>query len=101
VISDLPSTLEVDGNLGQVKAYPNPVRGILNINLKGFVESEPTENSLVILDAMGRIRSVQRTWHSDESRMELDFSHMNKGFYIINVQTLHGIKSIRVIKESQ
>jgi hypothetical protein len=101
VISDLPSTHEVDGNLGQVKAYPNPVRGILNINLKGFVESEPTENSLVILDAMGRIRSVQRTWHSDESRMELDFSNMNKGFYIINVQTLHGIKSIRVIKESQ
>lgn len=100
-IGESPTTLDIDGTSDQIKAYPNPVSDLLNISLKGFVESEPTENSLVILDAMGRIRSVQRIWYPGESRMELDFSHMNKGFYIINVQTLQGIKSIRVIKQSQ
>jgi hypothetical protein len=100
-ISDTPSTLDADGTLGQIKAYPNPVSDRLNISLKGFVEEEPSDNSFVILDAMGRSHFVPRTWFGDESRLELDFSRMHKGFYIINIRTLHGIKSIRVMKQSQ
>ncbi|WP_373524513.1 T9SS type A sorting domain-containing protein, partial [Aquiflexum sp.] len=100
-ISEVPSSLEGDGNFRKIIAYPNPVIDRLNINLKGFVDEEPTDNSLVILDAMGRAHAVQRTWFGDESRLEMDFSRMNKGFYIINIRTLQGIKSIRVMKQSQ
>ena len=99
--SEISATHEMDGTSGQIKAYPNPVKDLLNISLKGFVEEEPSDNSLVILDAMGRVHNVQRTWFGDESRLELDFSKMHKGFYVINVRTLHGIKSIRVIKQSE
>jgi carbonic anhydrase/acetyltransferase-like protein (isoleucine patch superfamily) len=67
-ISDTPSTLDADGALGQIKAYPNPVSDRLNISLKGFVEEEPSDNSLVILDAMGRPHFVPRAWFGDESR---------------------------------
>jgi hypothetical protein len=100
-ISDTSTTLEVDGTSGQIKAFPNPVSDQLNISLKGYVEEEPSDNSFVILDAMGRSHFVPRTWFGDESRLELDFSRMHKGFYIINIRTLHGIKTIRVMKQSQ
>jgi hypothetical protein len=91
--------IEEDEVSGDLKAYPNPVRDRLNLSLKGLVEEAPGESSLVILDALGRNLSWNGIWHGNERRLELDFSRVNIGFYIINVQTLYGVKSIRVIKK--
>jgi hypothetical protein len=93
------STLQGDEVTGELLAYPNPVRDRLNLKLKGVVEDMPSETSLEISDAMGRSLPWKGVWHESESRLELDFSQMNIGFYIINIRTLTGVKSIRVIKK--
>lgn len=86
---------------GELKAYPNPVKDRLNLNLEGFVEQMPDESSLIILDAMGRMIPWQGVWHEGTRRLELDFSQMHVGFYVINIRTLSGVKTLRVIKKSQ
>ena len=73
----------------------------MNLSLMGLVKEEPNESSLVILDAMGRSHRLPQVWYGNESRLELDFSQMHIGFYIINIQTLDGVKSIRVIKQTR
>jgi len=95
------SNLQGDEVSSELIAYPNPVNDKLNLRLRGFVEDVPTESSLVISDAMGRSHPWKAVWHENESRLELDFSQMKAGFYIININTLYGVKSIRVIKKSQ
>jgi hypothetical protein len=85
----------------KVSVYPNPVKDRLNLSLIGLVEDVPTESSLVISDAMGRSLPWKGVWHENESRLELDFSQMKVGFYVININTLYGVKSIRVVKKSQ
>jgi len=100
-ISEGISTLQLDDIPGELKAFPNPVKDRMNLILRGLVEEEPNESSLVILDAMGRSHQLPRTWYENESRLELDFSEMHVGFYIINIKTLNGVKSIRVIKKSR
>jgi hypothetical protein len=100
-ISEGISTLQLDDVPGELKAFPNPVKDRMNLILRGLVEEEPNESSLVILDAMGRSHQLPRTWYENESRLELDFSEMHVGFYIINIKTLNGVKSIRVIKKSR
>lgn len=91
----------IEGEEGSevILAYPNPVSDKLNLRLRGFVEEAPNESSLIISDAMGRSLPWKGIWHENENRLELDFSQMNLGFYIINVNTMQGMKSIRVIKK--
>ena len=100
-VSEGVSKLEQDETSGQIKAYPNPVKDRMNLSLRGLVNEEPSESSLVILDAMGRSHRLPQVWYGNEGRLELDFSQMHIGFYIINIQTLDGVKSIRVIKQTQ
>jgi hypothetical protein len=100
-VSEVKSTVDLEDQPGEIVAYPNPVINRLSLSLKGLVEVEPNEFSLVVLDAMGRSHQLPQIWYMDESRLELDFSQMHTGFYIINIKTLDGIKSIRVIKKSQ
>lgn len=95
------STLEEDGTSGELIAYPNPVKDRMSLSLKGLVKEEPTSFSLVVLDALGRSHQLPNVWFENESRLELDFSQMHVGFYIININTLEGVKSIRVIKQIQ
>ncbi|MCH6234335.1 S8 family serine peptidase [Cognataquiflexum rubidum] len=100
-ISEGISTLQQDGPSGELIAYPNPVKDRMSLSLRGLVEEEPNSSSLVILDAMGRSHQLPKVWFENESRLELDFSQMHVGFYIININTLEGVKSIRVIKHNQ
>lgn len=100
-VSEEISTLQQDERSGELIAYPNPVKDRINLSLRGLVKEEPNSSSLVILDAMGRSHQLPKVWFQNESRLELDFSQMHVGFYIINVRTLDGVKSIRVIKHNQ
>jgi hypothetical protein len=82
-----------------VTAYPNPVSNRLNLILNGQSQ-QPTNSSLMIYDGLGRVIPVQSTWHSDESRLELDFSDLNRGLYILNVRTSSGMQILRIFKQS-
>jgi hypothetical protein len=100
-VSEEISTLQQDEPSGELIAYPNPVKDRMSLSLRGLVEEEPNSSSLVILDAMGRSHQLPKVWFENESRLELDFSQMHVGFYIINIRTLDGVKSVRVIKHNQ
>lgn len=100
-VSEEVSVLQGEEVTGDIVAYPNPVKDVLNLRLRGFVEESPTESSLMISDAMGRSLPWKGIWHEKESRLELDVSQLNVGLYIINIQTLNGLKSIRVVKKSE
>lgn len=84
--------------IGELNAYPNPVKDKLNLSLKGYFETSPDETSMILTDALGRILPWQGTWNPEERLMELDFSTLKTGLYTINIRTTKGIKSIRVIK---
>jgi hypothetical protein len=71
----------------------------LNLILNGQSQ-QPTNSSLMIYDGLGRVIPVQSTWHSDESRLELDFSDLNRGLYILNVRTSSGMQILRIFKQS-
>ena len=99
VISEGMTNLQREETSSHLIAYPNPVKDKLNLDLKGLVLEEPTDYSLVILDAMGRIQHMPKTWYENESRLELDFSQMHMGLYVIHVNTVKGIKTVNVIKD--
>ncbi len=87
----------VDELPGEIHAYPNPVHDVVNIIIKG-ITTQPAASDVMIVDGMGRIYPVEATWHSDSNRMEVDFSDMKAGMYIINVRTMAGTKSLKVFK---
>ena len=98
-VSESVSAVFGEEVIGELKAYPNPVTDKLNLSLQGYFETAPDESSMILTDAMGRILPWQGTWNQKEGMMEMDFSTMNTGLYIINIRTTQGIKSIRVIKK--
>jgi hypothetical protein len=96
-MEELNAAFEED-ELGELKAYPNPLKDRLNLSLGGYFDTAPDQSSLFIMDAAGRNLPWRGVWHEDEQRLELDFSQMNVGWYIINLKTPFGMKSIRVVK---
>jgi hypothetical protein len=83
-----------------VTAYPNPVTNRLNLIMEGQAD-QPNSSQLVIYDGLGRVIPVNSTWYNDENRLEMDFSELNRGLYIINVRTGNGIQVLRIFKQSE
>jgi len=80
-----------------IRTFPNPVRNSFNIILEG-VHDQIDRSAIAILDVIGRSFPVRATWHSNESRLELDFSSFDDGLYVVNVKTTNGSKTVRVMK---
>jgi hypothetical protein len=97
IIEKKPGVL-VEEELGMIKAYPNPVKGIFNIELNGYLDETPSLSSIALHDALGRTLNWKGTWSPEDRRIEVDFSELNPGIYFIRIQTKTGMKSIRVIK---
>jgi hypothetical protein len=83
-----------------LRAYPNPVKDYLNITFEGLTEA-PAQSAVTIVDGIGRMYTAHTTWYSQESRLELDFSGMKEGIYLINVRTATGSKTLRIMKQSE
>jgi hypothetical protein len=76
-------------DFSQIKIYPNPVKNNLNIELPSglFI------NSIALYNIQGkRIRIFK-------NQNELDFSTVQKGFYILKLDTDKGMYNHKVIKE--
>jgi hypothetical protein len=81
-----------------LSAYPNPVQDRLFIQLQGLTRP-PATTSVQVIDQVGRLHSLNTLWNSTDSTLEMDFSTVNKGLYIIRVQTDQGIQTLKVKKD--
>lgn len=70
--------------------YPNPVQGQLNIKAKTAI------SSLSVYDLLGQ-QLIEKKGIGNE--MQLDFSGMQQGVYLVSVNADEGIKTFRIIKQ--
>ncbi len=77
-----------------ILAYPNPVSG--NLHLKG-ISACCTAYELEVTDVMGKVVAKQTQGTADE--VILNFSHLAKGLYFIQLSHRSGREVLRVVKE--
>jgi uncharacterized repeat protein (TIGR01451 family) len=74
---------------GQIRIYPNPVSDNLNIDLPSGLKL----NSVELFDIQGKLIKV----FNDQK--ELDLSEVQKGVYILRLDTNQGVYNHKIIKE--
>jgi hypothetical protein len=83
---------------GLIKAYPNPVMDYLSISFAEMTE-QPDASSILVVDRIGRDQAVNAVWEKESRSLQLNFSYVEKGLYIIKVAHATGIKVLKVYKE--
>lgn len=74
----------------EVKVYPNPSNGKLNIDF-----SDPEKLKLVITKALGQEVLLEKVL---DSKQELDVSHLPPGVYFLKLQKGNRQKTLRIVK---
>lgn len=76
------SPLGIQDNTFTVSAYPNPVKGLLNINLSGI----PTDkrSRIHIVDAQGRV-CMELQIHGSGGSHAIDISNLSPGIYLYRI----------------
>jgi hypothetical protein len=99
--TDLGNQVMVQGaseGQGLIKAYPNPVMDYLSISFAEMTE-QPDASSILVVDRIGREQAVNAVWEKESRSLQLNFSYVEKGLYIIKVAHATGIKVLKVYKE--
>jgi hypothetical protein len=82
----------------KIAVYPNPAKNQLFIQFPEL-SAQPQVSSISISDQIGRVYGVNSIWHQGNSSLEIDFSTLTTGLYIIRVRTDRGIQTLKVSKE--
>ena len=77
-----------------LNAYPNPTSGRVIIDFR----NEPGKNEVMVYDIMGRTHELEKTW-IPSSGLELNFSDVVSGIYLVKVNNAEAIKVFRIIKQ--
>ncbi len=80
---------DIDADIVEAKVYPNPAIDYLSIETKEVVQR------LEVYDALGR-KAMYRT--PNQNNFSLDISNLEKGIYILKLQTKEGIGSYKIVK---
>lgn len=78
--------IDIAGMLNDLKVYPNPTHGIVNIDAEDVVKVE-------VMDLNGRVAAVY------ENSNRVDLSDLNAGTYMLRIQTTNGTAVRRVVKK--
>ena len=81
----------------EVSVFPNPVIDYVTLSFDDSME-QPSSSDILIVDRVGRPVPVKAIWYQETHQLEVDFSDMNKGLYIIKVNTQDGTKTVKVLK---
>jgi len=84
-------TIGFDENLNVFKVYPNPATNFININ-----NESNREAIYSLVDISGR---EIMTFSSSKNTEMLDISKLSKGNYLLEVESLQGRKTFRVVKD--
>ena len=80
---------DIEFNFVEAKVYPNPAIDYLSIETKEVVQM------LEVYDALGR-KAISKT--PNQNNFSLDISNLEKGIYILKLQTNEGIGSYKIVK---
>ncbi|MBP1645024.1 MAG: inlJ [Bacteroidetes bacterium] len=80
---------DIELDFVEAKVYPNPAIDYLSIETKEVVQM------LEVYDALGR-RAISKT--PNQNNFSLDISNLEKGIYILKLQTNEGIGSYKIVK---
>jgi hypothetical protein len=98
VAEEVTSVDMFNSQVQSLTTYPNPVADHVSVLLPELVEA-PANGSVGIYDRSARSFPVMATWDSGERRLDIDFSQMHQGLYLIRVITPEGVKVARVFKQ--
>ncbi len=89
-----PNTLSITENTSskEFKAYPNPVKHILHVNLK----SEYDSIKVSVVNLLGQ--EVLSTVYHSTSLMKLDLEKIQNGIYLVNLRTDNSSQTLKIIK---
>ena len=87
---------EVSTSINNIRLYPNPANEIVNINFNTTKDEEVTIN---ITDVSGRVvKSIETTnYNVGINNVIVDIADLNNGFYFVNIQSLQGRKTSRLL----
>ncbi len=85
--------VEIENNLGNIVAYPNPLQDNLTINLN----SNDNFRTLKITDTSGRI--VWKTEKANQSQLKINTSSLNPGSYFLEVVSGTEINKMKLMKK--
>jgi penicillin-binding protein-related factor A (putative recombinase) len=90
-VTGLCNTLDIDENLIQnsVLVYPNPSKGIINLDLTDVNETE-----LTIYNVAGQKVFTKKI---NEKKSKLDLNKFNKGIYFLNFKNNDGASIKKII----
>ncbi len=80
---------DIEFNFVEAKVYPNPAIDYLSIETKDEVQR------LEVYDALGR-KAISKT--PNQNNFSLDISNLEKGIYILKLQTKGGIGNYKIVK---
>jgi len=80
-----------EANLGQVRVYPNPTEGILNVE----IEKADDLNSISVIDVVGRTVAQISTFGNTKTVINLN--NLVDGVYHINLNSDKGITTKKVV----
>lgn len=77
----------------QVLLYPNPTHGAFRLRFEGLQARESAKVS--VMNPVGQILYQARLETDTQAQLALDMSHLQPGFYIIQVQAPNGQKAVQ------
>ena len=86
------SPLGIDLNTHLFKVYPNPVSEVLNMEFE-----DGKVNNVYIFDTFGR--EIKPQLSLNPQSLQIDFSTVSKGMYLIKVELENEILSLKILKE--
>lgn len=92
VLEDVSVGMETEEAIRTIKAYPNPVTDQLYINL-GTAQVE----HIAMYNLIGEM-VYEQAIESGRAVIEVPFSHLPKGAYVVRVMTAQGAQTLNVVK---
>ena len=84
-------------NAEDMRAYPNPTEGILNVELSNL---DATSGSLVIYNTLGQVVLAKEVVVSEgKVKEQLDLTNLSKGIYSLSFVTENGQRVQKIVKE--
>jgi hypothetical protein len=95
-----PTRLATDipvGGASSVRLYPNPVAGLLTVQLS-FPAGDVTATS--IRDAAGRSMQMDGHRRAGDNELQMDVSALKPGLYLLHLQSVQGSQVIKFVKNT-
>lgn len=88
------SVEEYDDHLVQLKVYPNPTDGMINIKASGLICGR--DYTMDIIDINGKIH-FEQSIHA-KMNLEIPIGHLPSGIYFLRIHTLKGVVTERIVR---